>query len=203
VERYLVICAPQLGDATFERLLSREGNFFDALTKPELGVERLHPTRRDAPTFPIWIDSEGTKLLVPDKRLLTAFESPERNQGLLFLDNAAPSDLRLTSLGGLHRYARLSAADFDLPDSIFFAPPGDVAVRTSRPRERLTGRLLRETRRSAAWRVASGQSLASARSAAGAAVVRAAARSARKCSHQSAARLDLRRGTPRGHATRG
>src|SRR5690606_35777495 len=54
-----------------------------------------------------------------------------------------------TSLGGLHRYARLSATDFDLPDSIFFAPPGDVALRASRPRERLTGRLLRETRRSA------------------------------------------------------
>ncbi len=135
----LLICAPRVSAGSpFTRPLSDTEFFHEALTAPKHGIELLHPTATGAPSFPFWVEKNGAgdQLLVPDRRLQNAFQSPSRNEGLLYLEKPSPSDLRLTYGGARYHYSRLAAAEFELPDSIFFRSAGLS----------LTNRLLREAR---------------------------------------------------------
>lgn len=136
----LLICAPKLSEtADFVRPLSRTDFFHEALNAPHMGIELLHPTAVGAASFPVWLDrvAGATQASVPDKRLQNVFQSPSRNQGLLFLKSPARSDIRLTFEGARYHYAGLQAADLNHPDSLLFRPQGGDLRR----------RLLRETRR--------------------------------------------------------
>ncbi len=136
----LLICAPKLSEtADFVRPLSRTDFFHEALNAPHMGIELLHPTAVGAASFPVWLDqvAGGTQASVPDKRLQNVFQSPSRNQGLLFLKAPARSDVRLTFEGARYHYAGLEAADVNHPDSLVFRAGGG----------NLRRRLLRETRR--------------------------------------------------------
>ncbi len=139
VKSCLLICAPRVpAGSHFTRPLRDTEFFHEALSAAKHGVELLHPTTTGAPSFPFWVDQDagGQRLLVPDRRLQNTFQSPSRSEGLLYLDNPAPSDLRLTFGGARYHYSRMAAGDFALPDSLFFRK-GGVA---------LTNRLLREAR---------------------------------------------------------
>ncbi len=139
VKSCLLICAPRVSEGShFTRPLREMGFFHEALTASKHGIELLHPTSTSAPSFPFWVEEvgDGARLLVPDRRLQNAFQSPSRNEGLLYLERPTLSDLRLTYGGTRYHYCRLGPQDFALPDSLFFRG-GGVSLKN---------RLLRESR---------------------------------------------------------
>ncbi|MEN9578642.1 MAG: hypothetical protein RJA70_1651 [Pseudomonadota bacterium] len=82
-------------------------------------MELAHP-RTSVPSFPFWIGrGEQTTLWVPHRTLQNAFQSPDRNEGLMFLRENVSTDLALTYESSRYHYVQCGSGELGFESSIF------------------------------------------------------------------------------------